>query len=82
MAKCIMRIEAIDGFAGLGLERGGFWEDRGYEWKWGFEPAADSLLSLVLSFGATRSDWSELASATEARARTCHGPKRSALIWP
>jgi DMSO/TMAO reductase YedYZ molybdopterin-dependent catalytic subunit len=32
MAKYIMRIEAIDSFAGLGSGRGGFWEDRGYEW--------------------------------------------------
>ena len=32
MAKYVMRIEAIEGFAGLGRGRGGFWEDRGYEW--------------------------------------------------
>ena len=32
MAKYIMRIEATDSFAALGLGRGGFWEDRGYEW--------------------------------------------------
>ena len=32
MAKYIMRIEAIDGFAGISRGRGGFWEDRGYEW--------------------------------------------------
>jgi DMSO/TMAO reductase YedYZ molybdopterin-dependent catalytic subunit len=32
MAKYVMRIEAIGGFSGLGLGRGGFWEDRGYEW--------------------------------------------------
>jgi DMSO/TMAO reductase YedYZ molybdopterin-dependent catalytic subunit len=32
MAKYIMRIEAIDGFAGIARGRGGFWEDRGYEW--------------------------------------------------
>ncbi len=32
MAKYVMRIEAIDGFAALGYGRGGFWEDRGYEW--------------------------------------------------
>jgi DMSO/TMAO reductase YedYZ molybdopterin-dependent catalytic subunit len=32
MAKYVMRIEAIDSFAGLGRGRGGFWEDRGYEW--------------------------------------------------
>jgi len=32
MAKYVMRIEAIDGFAALGRGRGGFWEDRGYEW--------------------------------------------------
>jgi DMSO/TMAO reductase YedYZ molybdopterin-dependent catalytic subunit len=32
MAKYIMRIEAIDGFSGISRGRGGFWEDRGYEW--------------------------------------------------
>ena len=32
MAKYVMRIEAINGFAALGRGRGGFWEDRGYEW--------------------------------------------------
>jgi len=32
MAKYVMRIEAIDSFARLGLGRGGYWEDRGYEW--------------------------------------------------
>ena len=32
MAKYVMRLEAIDSFAALGRGRGGFWEDRGYEW--------------------------------------------------
>ena len=32
MAKYVMRVEAIDSFAALGRGRGGFWEDRGYEW--------------------------------------------------
>ena len=32
MAKYIMRIEAIDDFAKISRGRGGFWEDRGYEW--------------------------------------------------
>lgn len=32
MAKYVMRIEAIENFASLGRGRGGFWEDRGYEW--------------------------------------------------
>jgi DMSO/TMAO reductase YedYZ molybdopterin-dependent catalytic subunit len=32
MAKYVMRIEAIDSFDKLGRGRGGFWEDRGYEW--------------------------------------------------
>ena len=32
MAKYVMRIEAVDSFAGIGGGRGGFWEDRGYEW--------------------------------------------------
>jgi DMSO/TMAO reductase YedYZ molybdopterin-dependent catalytic subunit len=32
MAKYVMRIEAIDDFAKISRGRGGFWEDRGYEW--------------------------------------------------
>jgi DMSO/TMAO reductase YedYZ molybdopterin-dependent catalytic subunit len=32
MAKYVMRIEAVENFAKLGLGKGGFWEDRGYEW--------------------------------------------------
>jgi DMSO/TMAO reductase YedYZ molybdopterin-dependent catalytic subunit len=32
MAKYVMRIEAVDSFAGLGEGKGGFWEDNGYEW--------------------------------------------------
>jgi DMSO/TMAO reductase YedYZ molybdopterin-dependent catalytic subunit len=32
MAKYVMRIEAIDSFAKIGLGKGGYWEDRGYEW--------------------------------------------------
>jgi DMSO/TMAO reductase YedYZ molybdopterin-dependent catalytic subunit len=32
MAKYIMRIEAIESFDKMGRGRGGFWEDRGYEW--------------------------------------------------
>jgi DMSO/TMAO reductase YedYZ molybdopterin-dependent catalytic subunit len=31
-AKYLMRIELVESFAGLGLGKGGFWEDRGYEW--------------------------------------------------
>ena len=31
-AKYIMRIEAVDDFAHLGRGKGGYWEDRGYEW--------------------------------------------------
>jgi DMSO/TMAO reductase YedYZ molybdopterin-dependent catalytic subunit len=31
-AKYVMRIEAVDSFANIGRGRGGFWEDRGYEW--------------------------------------------------
>ena len=27
-----MRIEAVDSFAAIGRGKGGFWEDRGYEW--------------------------------------------------
>ncbi|HEY1452214.1 MAG TPA: molybdopterin-dependent oxidoreductase, partial [Roseiarcus sp.] len=32
MAKYVMRIEAIDNFKAIARGRGGFWEDRGYEW--------------------------------------------------
>jgi len=32
MAKYVMRIEAVDGIAGIHGGRGGFWEDLGYEW--------------------------------------------------
>jgi DMSO/TMAO reductase YedYZ molybdopterin-dependent catalytic subunit len=31
-AKYIMRIEIVDSFNQIGRGRGGFWEDRGYEW--------------------------------------------------
>jgi DMSO/TMAO reductase YedYZ molybdopterin-dependent catalytic subunit len=31
-AKYIMRIELVDSFATFGQGRGGYWEDRGYEW--------------------------------------------------
>ena len=32
MAKYVMSIEAVDSFAHIGSGRGGFWEDRGYQW--------------------------------------------------
>ncbi len=32
MAKYIMRIELVETFATIGRGRGGYWEDRGYEW--------------------------------------------------
>jgi DMSO/TMAO reductase YedYZ molybdopterin-dependent catalytic subunit len=32
MAKYVMRIEAVEEFSKIGLGKGGFWEDRGYEW--------------------------------------------------
>jgi DMSO/TMAO reductase YedYZ molybdopterin-dependent catalytic subunit len=32
MAKYVMRIEAVEEIAGVRGGRGGFWEDRGYEW--------------------------------------------------
>jgi len=32
MAKYVMRIEAIESFGAIGLGKGGFWEDRGYQW--------------------------------------------------
>ena len=32
-AKFIMRVEAVDGLAHLGLGKGGYWEDAGnYQW--------------------------------------------------
>ena len=31
-AKYIRRIEAVESFAHLGRGKGGYWEDRGYEW--------------------------------------------------
>lgn len=31
-AKYVMRIEAVASFAAIGGGKGGFWEDRGYEW--------------------------------------------------
>jgi len=31
-AKYVMRVEAVADFAHIGKGRGGFWEDRGYEW--------------------------------------------------
>jgi DMSO/TMAO reductase YedYZ molybdopterin-dependent catalytic subunit len=32
MAKYIMRIEAVKSFDHIADGRGGFWEDRGYQW--------------------------------------------------
>jgi DMSO/TMAO reductase YedYZ molybdopterin-dependent catalytic subunit len=32
MAKYVMRIEVVDGFADIGRGKGSFWADRGYEW--------------------------------------------------
>jgi DMSO/TMAO reductase YedYZ molybdopterin-dependent catalytic subunit len=32
MAKYLMRIELVDSFAGIGDGKGGYWEDRGYQW--------------------------------------------------
>jgi DMSO/TMAO reductase YedYZ molybdopterin-dependent catalytic subunit len=32
MAKYVMRIEAVEDFAKIGIGKGGYWEDRGYEW--------------------------------------------------
>jgi DMSO/TMAO reductase YedYZ molybdopterin-dependent catalytic subunit len=31
-AKFVMRIEVVDSFLSIGQGKGGFWEDRGYEW--------------------------------------------------
>ena len=32
MAKYVMRVELVETFAAIGRGRGGYWEDRGYEW--------------------------------------------------
>lgn len=32
MAKYLMRIDAIESFQGIGRGKGGYWEDRGYQW--------------------------------------------------
>jgi DMSO/TMAO reductase YedYZ molybdopterin-dependent catalytic subunit len=32
MAKYVMRIEAVESFRAIGRGKGGFWEDRGYQW--------------------------------------------------
>lgn len=32
MAKYVMRIEQVPSFTQLDGSRGGYWEDRGYEW--------------------------------------------------
>ena len=32
MAKYVMRIDAVESFAGFGRGNGCLWEDRGYEW--------------------------------------------------
>ncbi len=31
-AKYVMRLEIVSDFSKIGLGRGGYWEDRGYEW--------------------------------------------------
>lgn len=35
MPKYLYRIELVDSFAGMGLGKGGYWEDRGYDWYGG-----------------------------------------------
>ena len=35
MPKYIHRIELVDSFAAMGLGKGGYWEDRGYDWYGG-----------------------------------------------
>ena len=32
MAKYIMRIELVEGYAHIGEGKGGYWEDQGYTW--------------------------------------------------
>jgi DMSO/TMAO reductase YedYZ molybdopterin-dependent catalytic subunit len=32
MAKYVMRIELVESYAHIGRGKGGYWEDRGYEW--------------------------------------------------
>jgi DMSO/TMAO reductase YedYZ molybdopterin-dependent catalytic subunit len=35
MPKYIHRIELVDSFSSMGLGKGGYWEDRGYDWYGG-----------------------------------------------
>jgi DMSO/TMAO reductase YedYZ molybdopterin-dependent catalytic subunit len=32
MAKYVMRLEIVEDFSGIAGGKGGYWEDRGYEW--------------------------------------------------
>lgn len=32
MAKYVMRLEVVESYTGIGMGRGGYWEDRGYDW--------------------------------------------------
>ena len=31
-AKYVMRVEAVHSFSRIGMGKGGYWEDQGYEW--------------------------------------------------
>jgi len=35
MPKYVHKIELIDSFAAMGWGKGGYWEDRGYDWYGG-----------------------------------------------
>jgi DMSO/TMAO reductase YedYZ molybdopterin-dependent catalytic subunit len=45
-AKYLMRVDAVESFADLGRGKGGFWEDRGYEWYAGSSQAQGKLRSI------------------------------------
>ena len=32
MAKYVMRIEVVENYSDIGDGKGGYWEDRGYDW--------------------------------------------------
>ncbi len=42
-AKYVMRVEMVSSLAGIGDGKGGYWEDRGYEWYAGFDLAQPPL---------------------------------------
>jgi DMSO/TMAO reductase YedYZ molybdopterin-dependent catalytic subunit len=50
-AKYIMRIEMVDSFARIAGGKGGYWEDRGYEWYAGIQVNARRTVVLARHAG-------------------------------